>query len=313
MRKFLGTYNNGSNRVYIFSDGTKIRYGEDKCEFPESIDLCVTHKCDGGCSFCYDNAGISGRHAELVCNRRFAQRWMEGIRPFTELAMNANDLSHPKLREFLEICRDRKIICNLTINLKHFLKEKNILEEWQRKDLFHGLGISISERIEKEDISSIRESLKCFKNIVFHIIVGTETGTQFDRLEDLCKGSEIAVLFLGYKNIGRGEKFAQNKANEVWKRTDRLKSQIRKIIESVSSGESAVKAISFDCLGYQQLRIKDIVSEKGLEKFYMGEDGTHTMYIDAVEKKYARSSTDILEKKDIGNKSLDDMFQEIRI
>jgi hypothetical protein len=60
-----------------------------------NIDVTITTKCDGGCGFCYMNCTEKGIHANLN------QPWVDTIRPYTEVAINGNDLTHPGLIEFL--------------------------------------------------------------------------------------------------------------------------------------------------------------------------------------------------------------------
>lgn len=326
-RNILGSYSNGDFYVYIFDDGTKIRYSnrfprnniENLPDFPESIDLCITHKCDGKCSFCYDDAQITGKHAKLITKRdnksEFAQKWMVGLKPFTELALNANDLSHPELEDFLKLCQEKSVICNLTINVRHLLEKHKVLREWQDNELFKGLGVSLGDmKLSDIEIERLSDILKEFENVVLHIICGTEVSLDFSYIEKLCKCSQIAVLFLGYKVIGKGEKYAQNAANKVMERISELKSKIRNFIERIRTGESSVKAVSFDCLGYSQLAISDVVSssKEDLERCYMGDDGSFTMYIDSVNETFSVSSTDLKNKIDIGNYGIEDMFLKVR-
>lgn len=47
-----------------------------------------------------------------------------------------------------------------------------------------------------------------------------------------------------------------------------------------------------------------------MEQLYMGEDGTTTFYIDAVNGKFAKSSTEEV-LHEIGDKSIDEMFKFI--
>ena len=70
------------------------------------------------------------------------------------------------------------------------------------------------------------------------------------------------------------------------------------------------KVLSFDNLAIKQLDVKSLLTEEEWNKFYMGDDGTHTMYIDLVKNKYAQSSTseerfDLLE-------NINEMFLDIR-
>ena len=49
--------------------------------------------------------------------------------------------------------------------------------------------------------------------------------------------------------------------------------------------------MSFDNLSLKQLNIKQYLTDEEWDRFYCGTDGAFTMYIDAVEQKYAMSST----------------------
>ncbi len=43
-------YQNGNYIMRILEDGTKIRLSDNPIpEYPESIDVKITNKCDGGC------------------------------------------------------------------------------------------------------------------------------------------------------------------------------------------------------------------------------------------------------------------------
>jgi hypothetical protein len=53
------------------------------------------------------------------------------------------------------------------------------------------------------------------------------------------------------------------------------------------------KVVCFDNLAIKQLGVKRLLSENEWNEFYMGDDGQHTMYIDAVREEYAISSTNL--------------------
>ena len=50
------------------------------------------------------------------------------------------------------------------------------------------------------------------------------------------------------------------------------------------------KVLAFDCLAVKQLDIKNKVPKEVYELNYLGDDGTRSMYIDMVNKKFALSS-----------------------
>ena len=68
--------------------------------------------------------------------------------------------------------------------------------------------------------------------------------------------------------------------------------------------------VSFDNLALGQLGIQEIVSPEVWKKHYMGDDGTHTMYIDAVTGTFAATSTS--ERHPIGSLGLREMFAVVR-
>ena len=52
-----------------------------------------------------------------------------------------------------------------------------------------------------------------------------------------------------------------------------------------------IKCISFDNLAIEQLQPQRLVSQDKWDELFQGEDGTSTMYVDAVKKEFAISST----------------------
>ena len=52
------------------------------------------------------------------------------------------------------------------------------------------------------------------------------------------------------------------------------------------------KVVAFDTLAMEQLNIKRFLSDEDYEKYYMGDGGSHSMYIDLVKGEFGISSTD---------------------
>ena len=71
------------------------------------------------------------------------------------------------------------------------------------------------------------------------------------------------------------------------------------------------KVVSFDNLAIEQLAVKNLLSDKEWEEFYMGDDGTSTYYIDMVERKFAKSSTAPSIERYVLTDNVDDMFNVI--
>lgn len=283
----LAKYKNGNYTVELYEDGTKVKQTEDDffdAEFPDSMDLKITNYCDLNCPMCHEKSSTLGKHADLNAN------FLSTLRAGTELAIGGgNPLSHPDLIPFLERMKKQGVICNLTINEKHFLDNIPLVHKLATYRLIYGLGISLN--VMDED--TLRFA-RLYPNTVFHVINGLFM--DYDKLFD--RGYKI--LILGYKQFGRGKDY-YNKNIEL--NMEFTKKSLPDYLDKFS-------CISFDNLALKQLAVKDLVSKETFDEMYMGEDGEGTMYVDLVEKKFALSSTS--EKRFDLLDNIGDMFQKIK-
>ena len=302
----LASYVNGNYNVEIYEDGTKIRFSDVdhfKPEFPENIDVCITKKCDGGCPYCYEGCTPTGSHGLLLDGDGELDMWLQTLKPGTELALNGNDLTHPDLERALELLREKGIITNMTVNQIHFASNAVKLRLWQKKGLIHGLGISLVN--SESDL--FYEMLKLFDNVVIHTIAGILT------VEDLInlQSAKPKVLILGYKNIGRGRQYSLNNADDIMHNIKELKENLPMFIK-----RGYFSNISFDNLAILQLDVKELLfkdNEEEWSRFYMGDDGGFTMYIDAVNYKYAKNSCMSEDERfDMNGKTVQEMFKHIQ-
>ena len=113
---------------------------------------------------------------------------------------------------------------------------------------------------------------------------------------------DLKILILGYKEFRRGKNYYNE---EVEFNKERNYVFLPEIVQHF-------KVISFDNLALDQLKVKDIMRKEDWEKFYLGNDGQFTMFIDSVSKTFSKSSTTPIENR---QKMLDDikpMFDFIR-
>ena len=292
----LGRYKNGNYTVTILKDGTKIRETEEDYfipSFSENTDCKLTDKCSVGCPFCYEGCTSSGKHSEIDFN----SPWLNSLHPFTELALNGNDLDHPQLEELLVFLKGKSIITNLTVNEKQLIKGVEQLKEWQRNDMVYGIGVSFSTGDFKTHQEAILAT-EGLDNVVFHTIAGVTTRGEYEMLSAI----HAKVLILGYKELGRGISYKEK--NDVDNKIKELKRSLNRLIEKCF-------VVSFDNLAIEQLGVKELLSESEWNEFYMGDDGQFTFYIDMVKNEYAKNSLST-ERFPIGNKTMDEMFNHIR-
>jgi len=294
--KLIGSYINGNYKVMIFDDGTKVRENDldnFKPDFPESIDIKITNMCNMNCSMCHENSTKDGKHGDIM-NLKF----INSLHPYTELAIGGgNPLEHPDLIPFLKKCKELKLIPSMTINQVHFQENLDFIRQIVNEKLIYGLGISVVNINDK-----FIEQLKEFPNAVLHIIAGLIS------IEDLEKLSQnnFKILILGYKIFRRGADLYEISSKEINSKIELLKNKLDIIIK-----EKWFDVVSFDNLAIKQLSIKSLLTEEEWNEFYMGDDGFATMYIDCVEKKFARSSTSTVTYDLM--KDIKDMFNVIRI
>lgn len=288
-------YKNGNYMVMINTkDGTKIRRtNDDKFipSFAENCDCKITDKCDGDCPYCYEGCSRKGKHGSLMDKPFF-----DTLHPYTELAINGNDMTHPELIPFLNKMKDKKVIVNITVNQKHFEKNYDLLKDLYDKKLINGLGVSLIS-----PTFDFINKIKTFKTAVLHVINGIFSEEDFD----VIKGNKLKVLILGYKERGRGNGYLNSFAAKVQKNQEWLKKNLNTV-----SKEFLIT--SFDNLALRQLAVEQFVSKEDWEKMYMGDDGDFTFYLDCVNNKFSKNSiADDTNRFDLLD-NIDDMFNIIK-
>lgn len=287
------TYKNGNYTVTIFNDGTKIRQTMDDefiPSFAENCDIKITDKCSQNCPFCYEGCTKTGKHGKL-----FEYRFIESLHPYTELALNGNDLDHPDLIKFLEFLKKKKVFANITVNQTQFINNFDLIKKLSNDKLIYGVGVSL-QKANNELITKMSE----IPNTVLHTINGILTENDINELAN----HDLKTLILGYKELQRGINYKSNHIDNINTNKQYLYDNLQDIL-------TKFKVVSFDNLAIEQLNVKRVVSKEDWEEFYMGDDGNFTFYIDMVKGEFSKNSI-AKDRYQIGNKTIDEMFQFIR-
>ena len=270
--KPLGSYQNGNYRVTIFDDGTKIRANDLDNLMPykpESMDILITKQCSGtNCAYCHEDARPGGQHGDIL-----DIPFLDTLLPCTELAIGGgNPLSHPQLVPFLHQCKNRNLIANMTVHQHHFCENIDKIRRLTSEGLLHGIGVSVVEA-NKETMYWFRK----VPNAVVHVINGVIDMGQLHKLYD----HGLKLLILGYKDFRRG----------VPAHTPETDRRMKALYAELPELTRHFKVVSFDNLAIKQLDPKRLLSEEEWNEFYMGDDGQYTMYVDMVNREFAKSST----------------------
>jgi len=265
----INSYQNGNCLVTLYSDGTKTREYEDVAlpVYPESLDVKITNWCDAACAWCHEKSTKHGMHGYLSDTIDLLKQLPAGV----EIAIGGgHPLSHPEFDNFVQELSGHGLICNVTVNEFHFDNELERIEKLIADGYIKGVGYSY-------------KSKPCtwkYEHLVNHAIIGVH---DYSSLEDIIKVNK-KILLLGYKHVGRGV---------VWE--DKHLEQVKQNISSWYRGlfsAPRISQISFDNLAISQLNPRRLfANQDDYDKFYMGNDGYFSMYLDAVNKDYAVSST----------------------
>jgi organic radical activating enzyme len=277
MKRFV-RYQNGNYTVTIDTNtGTKIRENDldfFRADFPESMDIKICNRCDLGCPMCHENSTKDGAIGDIM-----SESFIDKLHPYTELAIGGgNPLEHPDLVPFLEKCKRLNLIPSMTVNQIHFEKYKNFIKALVDNKLIYGLGISLVDG-DDEFVAKVKE----FPNAVIHVINGmSAVPSELERLAH----QGLKILILGYKEFRRGIDHYNVASELIEKKKKHLYDVLPQIIN-----EGWFEVVSFDNLAIKQLDAHRLMSNEDWEQFYMGDDGSATMYVDMVNREFAKSST----------------------
>lgn len=288
-------YKNGNHYVYINDEnGTKIRKTIDDnatefiSDFADSVDFKITNRCFNNCRFCHEQSTPYGKEGNIN-----DWKFLDTLHPYTEMAIGGGDvLTFDKLYELLELLKSKNIYANITVQQNNIFDNK--IDYLVEHELVKGIGVSLYG-YRKDDI----ERIKSLPNAVIHLINGvTACEASFHQLAD----KDLKILILGYKTFGRGIEFIKD---SPW-----IQDNMNWVEKNIEDYMTKFKVVSFDNLAVEQLKLKEKLTDRQWKMFYGGDDGTHTFYIDGVNKQFAKSSTSTKRLDLLDN--IDDMFHLIR-
>lgn len=272
-------YDNGAYYVAINpKTGTKYRYtalwgtyfpeglnGFAHTNYPESIDLNISYRCDVGCPYCYIDATPNGK--ELVWNEELKNTLLELFRDgsygyylpyYAEVSLNVNNLfDYGTLSKIIRILRWGKIP-NVTLHYRTAVSHPELFA----LEGVYWTGVSVTSHRQIEHVRSLYPD----RNIVFHVINGI-----FDGIE---KVKNERILVLGYKTSGRGRTYSPR----LWK------------WETVETLRENGNIVAMDDLAIKQLEARKHLPQSEWDRFFMGWDYTHSLFIDLVKGTFAENS-----------------------
>ena len=277
------TCKNGNYSVSInLKDGTKIRYNDKNCFVPENvenIDLKITNKCSDGCEFCAERSCPNGKHADLL-----HLDFLDTMLPYGEISIGGGDVfTHPDLLKFLYLLQEKKLIANITVSQNSFMRNLGKIKKLVEDKLIYAVGVSakdVQDKMFLRALGSFRNSVT--RNVVLHVINGIVSVADLRYL----RYHGYKILILGYKKFRNGNVYYKSNAQII----DRNKKELYDHLDIIVTKEW-FDTVSFDNLAVEQLEPQRFMSHDQWNTMYLGDDGFASLYVDAVNYQFAKSST----------------------
>lgn len=280
--------------LYNRESGDRIRFSfqdgaiePKRSTVPELVDIKINDYCPFNCDFCYQGSTASKGHARLDLISGIANT-LENHQVF-EVALGGGEPTlHPDFGDIIDIFTSRNIVVNFTTKNKEWLLNHNYLI-----DKCGSFAYSVSEIDDLKGLPVRDAPLR--NKIVIQMVMGVVSREEFNKIMNYAEENYLRVVLLGFKNNNRGASF--NKVEyKSWLFDDLKKHSCRSVgIDTVLANE---------CI--------DDIRDCGIPKvLYELNEGTFSMYIDAMNEKCAESSYCSDDKYIPFNHDLETTFQEI--
>lgn len=308
----MSIYRNGNYLVRIDKNGTKdyfsFKLGEDlNADFPDSLDIKLTNKCFRACPYCHENSTGEGENGNLEEIYNVLSKLPKVP---IELAFGGGNITHlvgDEFEDFLKKLKSRGYKISTTLHYKDFAALTTMDKGSKIISLLDSVGVSVTLEDSNifESMILMEQSYKALNKdieIVYHLVLGTFS--RLDLAQAIKKGDstsilssqfrKLKILFLGYKEKGRGEEWdGKPKDNSLYFKELKnfIINNFIRLREFDSLGRNYNVTCGFDNLALLQLNLREAFTSKEWEKRFMGDDFSHSMYIDGVTKTFAPSST----------------------
>lgn len=271
---------NGYWVVFNRNTGAKVRLSFDspldftptRALTPELIDLKITDYCTKGCAYCYQNSTPKGRHVQMRIIETLARAF--GQMQVFEVAIGGGEpTDHPEFVEILKVFRENNVVPNFTTRSMAWLED-----ETRRKSILEHAGsfaYSVQNAAEAEEVVEFCRAMNVPINswgrrgLTLQYVMGTGSKQDFEDILKVASSHWMPVTLLGYKTVGRGERFAP-KDHDDWLKT---------AIELQAAGDCP--KLGIDTKLVQQY--KEEIEAAGINRVtYHDNEGKFSMYIDAV-------------------------------
>lgn len=251
----------------------------DKAFSPELVDIKITDFCAEGCKFCYMGSTESGKHAETRDIEDIFRKL--GDAGVFEVALGGGEpTTHPDFIDILKKCSYHNIVPNFTTRSLKWLDDENIVKAVEKHVGAVGFSVTTAEEVDAVGEAIGGTEMRygwCRPMATLHYVLGSSTVHEMRKILDRAEFHGLEVLFLGYKECGRGASFSPKK-HDNW---------LQAVREAYK--DMPWKVIHIDTLAAQQVQA-ELDRNPLNNKLYTLHEGKFSCYIDAVTMTLHESS-----------------------
>ena len=237
---------------------------------PFLVDVKITDFCPYGCTYCYQGSTCNGKHADD--NDIGSLAYKLGHAETFEVAIGGGEPTlHPGFKNIIESFHMYKVTPNFTTRNLAYIKSEEFLKV---VDKIGRVAFSLDNtHVLRQVVAAFVYHGLPMDKLSVQCIEGIVNPYTFKEMLHICHDNGVNLTLLGYKETERGATHKRDNEKLNW---------IKMVQESA-------KKICIDTVLAQKYE-KELAEAKVPKYLYHVTEGTYSMYIDAVEKRYAKSS-----------------------
>lgn len=241
-----------------------------KPKYPELIDVKISDYCERYCEYCYQASTARGKHARMEnLQHLISSLKHKDAAPF-EIALGGGEpTKHPEFAVILEYLHTNDIVPTFTTRSLDWLNDTRIVDAVRSYVGSFAFSIDTAEECSNA-ITKFREHNLAYK-LNFQYILDAHPLANFEKILDVY--DYIPLILLGYKEQGRAVKRPYQ--NTGW---------LSSFLSFKDYGSLGIDTL----LATQYL--DELKRHEINERLYYVDEGKFSMYIDAVNNLYGKSS-----------------------
>lgn len=275
-------------------------------DFPLSINLNISDKCNFACPWCYRDNADKGYFGDIESYIDNPYSFIHSIQPYTTINVSLYNPIHPDLLDLLHFCRSKKIFVNLSVSALAFQMYAHDIDKWLNEKLITRLTLTPALFLPGDEIL---EYAKNKENVTIAVQAGIpHFNSKFmdtvPIILPLAYDQNINLYIEGFEYNGEAVSYMDCYPDAVDKNLNWFRSNLKDFVRKF-------KKITLDSKAVEDLDLKLNLPKSKIEKINII-DSSACLNIDIVNDTYSSSKVrDNIFFNGILN-DVQDMFDDIK-